>query len=206
MIKYLLIIVHLIFSLNCLAQFSSHEIKEIKSKLPKGVILEYDDVMGIIWVSSKGVNLSGGTTFPDDRRTFVKLYFGISKTDGIIKIKPLRIVNRIYNNGWIFFNKIYYLVGDKKDKKNGTTKTYQLEDNNTSRETKIGGWVTEKSDIVVNEDIRSFIDYVIESGKDVKVRFSGDEQYYEETSSGKSFVVDFQPLVNIYDKLKIDYQ
>lgn len=157
--------------------FSKDELKRINPLIQKGVKIKNDEHEGVSWIKSKNVDIVRSDTFNSSTAT-MSIYFGITKINGKVKVMPLRIVNTLNVDNWIFFDKISILYGTLKQKRNGTREKFTIYDDDTVRNAS-GGGVTEKSDVVVSDEVMLFLKAITSNPKPIHIRYSGKEKYYE---------------------------
>ena len=186
--------------------FSKDELKRINPLIQKGVKIKNDEHEGVSWIKSKNVDIVRSDTFNSSTAT-MSIYFGITKINGKVKIMPLRIVNTLNINNWIFFNKISILYGTLKQKRNGTREKFTIYDDDTVRNVN-GGGVTEKSDVVVSDEVMLFLKAITSNPKPIHIRYSGKEKYYEKFYGVflKKFSKKFLPVLDSYLALVKEFE
>lgn len=178
--------------------FTKDELKKINPLIQKGVKIKNDEHEGVSWIKSKNVDIVRSDTFSSASAT-MSIYFGVTKINGKVKIMPLRIVNTLNVSDWIFFNKISILYGTLKQKRDGTREKFTIYDDDTSRNVS-GGGVSEKSDIVVSDEILQFLKKMTSKPKPIHIRYSGKEKYYEKYYGVflKKFSKKIKPVLDTY--------
>lgn len=151
----------LLLTVICITSTNSYSQEEQKKLKLKGVIMQNDYHEKITWIRSKPIPLEQKDfTVSAYDVSYIQLYFGIYVEDSVQKITPIHIVNSYNNTNWIFFDEISYLLGSRKEVREHKGKTFKIHDADTKRD--VNGRVKEKSDVLVNADIKEFIKYVIE--------------------------------------------
>ena len=170
------------FSILCLIcinlSFSQEKPKE-NIKL-KGVLMENDYHNNITWFKSKPVPLVSKDFIVSTLNvSHMQIYFGMYKKDGKQKITPIHLVNKYKDSDWIFFDKISYLFGSRREVRAGKGKIFKIENIDTNKDVNRG--ISEKSDVVANENIIELIKYIIKTETDLNIRYtnSGKKQYVE---------------------------
>lgn len=178
--------------------FTKDELKKINPLIQKGVKIKNDEHEGVSWIKSKNVDIVRSDTFSSASAT-MSIYFGVTKINGKVKIMPLRIVNTLNVSDWIFFNKISILYGTLKQKRDGTREKFTIYDDDTSRNVS-GGGVSEKSDIMVSDEILQFLKKMTSNPKPIHIRYSGKEKYYEKYYGVflKKFSKKIKPVLDTY--------
>lgn len=178
------------------AQFDREHIKSIKKSLPRGLSMKVDQMEGVIWITSKKI-----LTRLSQEGNYIQFYFAISELG---KIGPLRIVNSITTDSWVFMNKATYLVGGSKMNKDGTQKRFEISLGDVYRNVNTSGSVTEKSDVSCSDDIIEFMKYQIEKRAFITIRYSGKESYIERPIFGGKAANIFAIALNAHEAYKKD--
>lgn len=151
------------------------EIKEDPIKL-KGVEVENDYHNNISWIKSKPIPLvSKDFTVNTYSVSYIQIYFGMYVKDGKQYITPIRLVNRYKDRDWIFFDEISYLLGNKKEIKEGKGVIFKINDNKTDKDVNKG--FSEYSDIPSNETAKSFIKYVLNNETGLNIRYTNSREH-----------------------------
>ncbi len=196
--KSILIILALTTLTIANAQFSRDSIKSIRKSLPKGVYMKVDQMEGVIWIKSKKIS-----TRLSEKGNYIQFYFAISESG---KIGPLRIVNSITTSSWVFMKKATYLVGGSKMNKAGEQKRFEISLGDVYRKVNTGGSVTEKSDVICNDEIIQFMQYQIKKRAFITIRYSGKESYIERPIFGGKAASIFAIVLDAYEKYKEESQ
>jgi hypothetical protein len=192
------------FSILCLICFNltfSQEKTEEPIKL-KGVSMENDYHNNITWIKSKPIPLvSKDFSVSALDITHMQIYFGMYMEDGKQKITPIRLINKYRDSDWIFFDQISYLFGTRKEVRAGKGTVFKIEDIDTDRNVNRG--VSEKSDIVADENVTNLIKYIIENETDLNIRYTdSDKSQYVELKvpkGTKKLQKHFKALIESYD-------
>lgn len=177
------------------------EIKEDPIKL-KGVEVENDYHNNISWIKSKPIPLvSKDFTVNTYSVSYIQIYFGMYVKDGKQYITPIRLVNRYKDRDWIFFDEISYLLGNKKEIKEGKGVIFKINDNKTDKDVNKG--VSEYSDIPSNETAKSFIKYVLNNETGLNIRYTNSREHkYVEINvpeGTKKLQKHFKVLIDYYN-------
>jgi len=177
------------------------EIKEDPIKL-KGVEVENDYHNNISWIKSKPIPLvSKDFTVNTYSVSYIQIYFGMYVKDGKQYITPIRLVNRYKDRDWIFFDEISYLLGNKKEIKEGKGVIFKINDNETDKDVNKG--VSEYSDIPSNETAKSFIKYVLNNETGLNIRYTNSREHkYVEINvpeGTKKLQKHFKVLIDYYN-------
>lgn len=177
------------------------ETKEDPIKL-KGVEVENDYHNNISWIKSKPIPLvSKDFTVNTYSVSYIQIYFGMYVKDGKQYITPIRLVNRYKDRDWIFFDEISYLLGNKKEIKEGKGVIFKINDNETDKDVNKG--ISEYSDIPSNETAKSFIKYVLNNETGLNIRYTNSREYkYVEINvpeGTKKLQKHFKTLINYYN-------
>ena len=189
-----------ILCLICVNLTFSQEKSQERIKL-KGVLMENDYHNNITWIKSKPVPLvSKDFSVSATNVTHMQIYFGMYMQDSIQKITPIRLVNKYRDSDWIFFDKISYLFGTRKEVRAGKGKTFKIENLETDRNVNRG--VSEKSDIAADENVKDLIRYIIENETGLNIRYTdSDKSQYVELNvpkGTKKLQKDFKALIDAY--------
>lgn len=181
----------------------SQETKEEPLRL-KGVEMENDYHENITWIKSKPVALvSKDFLVSAYEVTYIQIYFGMYMKDGKQFMTPIRLVNKYRDRDWIFFDEVSYLLGNRKEVRAGKGKIFKVTDKETNTEVSRG--ISEKSDIVANEDAVAFIKYVLDNETGLNIRYTStrNNKYVElDVPDGtKKLQKHFKPLIEYYNLL-----
>lgn len=177
------------------------ETKEDPIKI-KGVEVENDYHNNISWIKSKPIPLvSKDFTVNTYSVSYIQIYFGMYVKDGKQYITPIRLVNRYKDRDWIFFDEISYLLGNKKEIKEGKGVIFKINDNETDKDVNKG--ISEYSDIPSNETAKSFIKYVLNNETGLNIRYTNSREHkYVEINvpeGTKKLQKHFKTLINYYN-------
>jgi len=202
----------LLLTVFCLTSiFSNAQEKPLKLK---GVIMENDYHEKITWIKSKPIPLDEKDfTVSTYDVSYIQLYFGLYMKDGKQQITPIHIVNSYNQTKWIFFDEISYLLGSRKEVRAGKGISFKLYDKDTN--TNVDGRVTEKSDVLINDEIKKFIKYIIEkpvTRMEIRYKNNRESKVFDlKVNKGtKLLKKHFTTFINAYnqvvDKLKVGYK
>ena len=194
------------------AQESETELKQTETQKPiklKGVIVENDYHENISWIKSKPVALVNKDFLIDGSQvTHIQIYFGLYVKDGKQYMTPIHLVNKYKSQDWIFFNQISYLFGNRKDVRMGKGKIFKITDDDTNKNVSLG--VSEKSDIVADENVKDLIKYILENETDLNIRYtnSNKSEYVELDVPGgtKKLQKQFKVLIDAYNQINEAYK
>ena len=120
--------------------------------------------------------------------------------DSIQKITPIRLVNKYRDSDWIFFDKISYLFGTRKEVRSGKGKIFKIENLETDRNVNRG--VSEKSDVAADDNIKDLIRYIIKNETGLNIRYTdSDKSQYVELNvpkGTKKLQKNFKALIDAY--------
>lgn len=189
--------------LSCSMASFSQEKKEEPIRL-KGVEMENDYHENITWIKSKPVALvSKDFLVSAYEVTYIRIYFGMYLKDGKQHITPIRLINKYRDSDWIFFDEISYLLGSRKEVRAGQGKVFKVTDKETDTEVSRG--ISEKSDIVANEEAIAFIKYVLGNDTGLNIRYTSNRnnKYVElDVPNGtEKLQKHFKPLIEYYNLL-----
>lgn len=194
----------LLLSLVC---FLGANILKAQEKLKlKGVLMTNDYHKKISWIKSKPTPLvNKDFSVSANSVKNIQIYFGAEMVDGKQVIMPIRLVNNYFDSNWIFFDEVSYLLGGRKEIRQGKGVVFKIKDNETTRNT-ISGRVNEESDIKAIGEAKEFIKYVIdneETGLIVRYIDNSKNQYVDvKVPKGtKQLKKHFQALVLAYKQL-----
>lgn len=181
----------------------AQETKEEPIKL-KGVEVENDYHSNISWIKSKPIPLvSKDFTVSPYSVTYIQIYFGMYVKDGKQFMTPIRLVNRYRDSDWIFFDEVSYLLGSRKDIRAGKGVVFKITDTDTNRDVNKG--ISEKSDVVADENAINFIKYVLNNETGLNIRYTNnrDNKYVEiDVPDGtKKLQKHFKTLIDYYNQL-----
>jgi len=181
----------------------SQETKEEPIKL-KGVEVENDYHNNISWIKSKPISLvSKDFTVSPYSVTYIQIYFGMYVKDGKQFMTPIRLVNRYRDSDWIFFDEVSYLLGSRKDVRAGKGVIFKVTDTETNKDVNKG--ISEKSDVLADENAISFIKYVLNNETGLNIRYTNnrDNKYVEiDVPDGtKKLQKHFKTLIDYYNQL-----
>lgn len=181
----------------------SQETKEEPIKL-KGVEVENDYHNNISWIKSKPISLvSKDFTVSSYSVTYIQIYFGMYVKDGKQFMTPIRLVNRYRDSDWIFFDEVSYLLGSRKDVRAGKGVIFKVTDTETNKDVNKG--ISEKSDVLADENAISFIKYVLNNETGLNIRYTNnrDNKYVEiDVPDGtKKLQKHFKTLIDYYNQL-----
>lgn len=195
----------------CLTSIFSNAQEKQKPLKLKGVIMENDYHEKITWIKSKPIPLDEKDfTVSTYDVSYIQLYFGLYMKNGKQQMTPIHIVNSYNQTKWIFFDEISYLLGSRKEVRAGKGILYKLYDKDTN--TDVGGRVTEKSDVLINDEVKKFIKYIIkEPVTRMEIRYKNNREskvFDLKVNKGtKLLKKHFTTFVNAYnqvvDKLKV---
>lgn len=179
----------------------AQETKEEPIKL-KGVEVENDYHNNISWIKSKPIPLvSKDFTVSPYSVTYIQIYFGMYVKDGKQYMTPIRLVNKYRDSDWIFFDEVSYLLGSRKDVRAGKGVVFKVTDKETDRDVNKG--ISEKSDILADENAINFIKYVLinETGLNIRYTNNRDNKYVEiDVPDGtKKLQKHFKTLIDYYN-------
>jgi hypothetical protein len=197
------------FSILCLIcvnlTFSQEKAQE-RIKL-KGVLMENDYHNNITWIKPKPVPLvSKDFSVGATNVTHMQIYFGMYMQDSVQKITPIRLVNKYKDNDWIFFDKISYLFGTRKEVRAGKGKIFKIENLETDRNVNRG--ISEKSDIAADDNVKNLIKYIIETGLNIRYTDSDKSQYVELNvpKGTKRLQKSFKALIDSYELMNEKFE
>lgn len=181
----------------------AQETKEEPIKL-KGVEVENDYHNNISWIKSKPIPLvSKDFTVSPYSVTYIQIYFGMYVKDGKQFMTPIRLVNRYRDSDWIFFDEVSYLLGSRKDVRAGKGVVFKITDTETNRNVNKG--ISEKSDVVADENAINFIKHVLNNETGLNIRYTNnrDSKYIElDVPDGtKKLQKHFKTLIDYYNQL-----
>lgn len=181
----------------------AQETKEEPIKL-KGVEVENDYHNNISWIKSKPIPLvSKDFTVSPYSVTYIQIYFGMYVKDGKQFMTPIRLVNRYRDSDWIFFDEVSYLLGSRKDVRAGKGVVFKITDTDTNRDVNKG--ISERSDVVADENAINFIKYVLNNETGLNIRYTNnrDNKYVEiDVPDGtKKLQKHFKTLIDYYNQL-----
>lgn len=190
-----------IISTMLLTSSFAQETKEEPIKL-KGVEVENDYHNNISWIKSKPIPLvSKDFTVSPYSVTYIQIYFGMYVKDGKQYMTPIRLVNKYRDSDWIFFDEVSYLLGSRKDVRAGKGVVFKVTDKETDRDVNKG--ISEKSDILADENAINFIKYVLnnETGLNIRYTSNRDNKYVEiDVPDGtKKLQKHFKTLIDYYN-------
>ena len=179
----------------------AQETKEEPIKL-KGVEVENDYHNNISWIKSKPIPLvSKDFTVSPYSVTYIQIYFGMYVKDGKQYMTPIRLVNKYRDSDWIFFDEVSYLLGSRKDVRAGKGVVFKVTDKVTDRDVNKG--ISEKSDILADENAINFIKYVLNNETGLNIRYTNnrDNKYVEiDVPDGtKKLQKHFKTLIDYYN-------
>ncbi len=179
----------------------AQETKEEPIKL-KGVEVENDYHNNISWIKSKPIPLvSKDFTVSPYSVTYIQIYFGMYVKDGKQYMTPIRLVNKYRDSDWIFFDEVSYLLGSRKDVRAGKGVVFKVTDKETDRDVNKG--ISEKSDILADENAINFIKYVLNNETGLNIRYTNnrDNKYVEiDVPDGtKKLQKHFKTLIDYYN-------
>lgn len=179
----------------------AQETKEEPIKL-KGVEVENDYHNNISWIKSKPIPLvSKDFTVSPYSVTYIQIYFGMYVKDGKQYMTPIRLVNKYRDNDWIFFDEISYLLGSRKDVRAGKGVVFKVSDKET--DTDVNKGISEKSDILADENAINFIKYVLNNETGLNIRYTNNRnnKYVEiDVPDGtKKLQKHFKTLIDYYN-------
>ncbi len=160
----------------------------------------------ISWVKSKPTPLvSKDFTVNANSVKNIQIYFGAKMVDGKQVIMPIRLVNNYFDKNWIFFDEVSYLLGTRKEIRQGKGIVFKIKDKETTRNT-IGVGVNEVSDIEAIGEAEKLIRYVIdnkETGLVVRYIDNDKNQYVDvKVPKGtKRLKKHFKALIKAYNQL-----
>ncbi len=172
----------------------------------KGVLMTNDYHEKISWIKSKPTPLvNKDFTVNANSVKNIQIYFGAKMVDGKQVIMPIRLVNNYFDKNWIFFDEVSYLLGTRKEIRQGRGVVFKIKDKETIRKT-TGVGVNEVSDIKAIEEAEKFIRYVIdnkETGLVVRYIDNDKNQYVDvKVPKGtKKLKKHFKALINAYNQL-----
>ncbi|GFD92209.1 hypothetical protein KUL156_41740 [Alteromonas sp. KUL156] len=172
----------------------------------KGVLMTNDYHKKITWVKSKPTPLvKKDFTVGANSVKNIQIYFGAKMEDGKQIIMPIRLVNNYFDTSWIFFDEVSYLLGSRKEIRQGKGVVFKIKDKETTRNT-IGVEVHEQSDIEAIGEAKEFIKYVLENEETgLIVRYiDNDKGQYVDVKvpkGTKKLKKHFIALVESYNKL-----
>jgi hypothetical protein len=181
----------------------AQETKEEPIKL-KGVEVENDYHNNISWIKSKPIPLvSKDFTVSSYSVTYIQIYFGMYVKDGKQFMTTIRLVNRYRDSDWIFFDEVSYLLGSRKDVRAGKGVVFKITDTDTNRDVNKG--ISEKSDVLADENAINFIKYVLNNETGLNIRYTNnrDNKYVElDVPDGtKKLQKHFKTLIDYYNQL-----
>lgn len=190
-----------IISTMLLTSSFAQETKEEPIKL-KGVEVENDYHNNISWIKSKPIPLvSKDFTVSPYSVTYIQIYFGMYVKDGKQYMTPIRLVNKYRDSDWIFFDEVSYLLGSRKDVRAGKGVVFKVTDKET--DTDVNKGISEKSDILADENAINFIKYVLnnETGLNIRYTSNRDNKYVEiDVPDGtKKLQKHFKTLIDYYN-------
>ncbi len=190
-----------IISTMLLTSSFAQETKEEPIKL-KGVEVENDYHNNISWIKSKPIPLvSKDFTVSPYSVTYIQIYFGMYVKDGKQYMTPIRLVNKYRDSDWIFFDEVSYLLGSRKDVRAGKGVVFKVTDKETDRDVNKG--ISEKSDILADENAINFIKYVLNNETGLNIRYTNnrDNKYVEiDVPDGtKKLQKHFKTLIDYYN-------
>ena len=179
----------------------AQETKEEPIKL-NGVEVENDYHNNISWIKSKPIPLvSKDFTVSPYSVTYIQIYFGMYVKDGKQYMTPIRLVNKYRDSDWIFFDEVSYLLGSRKDVRAGKGVVFKVTDKETDRDVNKG--ISEKSDILTDENAINFIKYVLNNETGLNIRYTNnrDNKYVEiDVPDGtKKLQKHFKTLIDYYN-------
>lgn len=190
-----------IITIMLLTSSFAQETKEEPIKL-KGVEVENDYHNNISWIKSKPIPLvSKDFTVSPYSVTYIQIYFGMYVKDGKQYMTPIRLVNKYRDSDWIFFDEVSYLLGSRKDVRAGKGVVFKVTDKETDRDVNKG--ISEKSDILADENAINFIKYVLNNETGLNIRYTNnrDNKYVEiDVPDGtKKLQKHFKTLIDYYN-------
>ncbi len=190
-----------IISTMLLTSSFAQETKEEPIKL-KGVEVENDYHNNISWIKSKPIPLvSKDFTVSPYSVTYIQIYFGMYVKDGKQYMTPIRLVNKYRDSDWIFFDEVSYLLGSRKDVRAGKGVVFKVTDKET--DTDVNKGISEKSDILADENAINFIKYVLNNETGLNIRYTNnrDNKYVEiDVPDGtKKLQKHFKTLIDYYN-------
>ncbi|WP_152640731.1 hypothetical protein [Flavobacterium sp. 316] len=196
-----------IYSILLTFMFSISLYSQDKKEEPlrlKGVEMENDYHENITWIKSKPVSLvSKDFLVSAYDVTHIQIYFGMYMKDGKQHMTPIRLINKYRDSDWIFFDEVSYLLGSRKEVRAGQGKVFKITDKETNTEVSKG--ISEKSDVVTNEDAIAFIKYVLanETGLNIRYTSTRNSKYVELNvpDGTKKLQKHFKPLIEYYNLL-----
>ena len=172
----------------------------------KGVLMTNDYHEKKTWIKSKPTPLvNKDFTVSANSVKNIQIYFGAKMVDGKQVIMPIRLVNNYFDTSWIFFDEVSYLLGSRKEVRQGKGVVFKIKDKETTRNT-IGVEVNEVSDIKAVQQAKDFIKHVLDSKETgLTVRYINNEknQYIDvKVPKGtKKLKKHFKALVKAYNQL-----
>lgn len=188
------------FVLTIFTSFSQERIKL------KGVLMTNDYHEKTSWIKSKPTPLvKKDFTVNANSVTNIQIYFGAKMVDGKQVIMPIRLVNNYFAKNWIFFDEVSYLLGSRKEIRQGKGVVFKIKDNDTTRDN-LSYEVHEQSDIKANGEAEKFVKYVLnskETGLTVRYIDSDKNQYVDVIvpKGTKKLKKHFKALVDAYNQL-----
>lgn len=154
----------------CFTYAQNSDDKPIKLK---GVEVENDYHNNISWIKSKPIPLvSKDFTVSAYSVTYIQIYFGMYVKEGKQFMTPIRLVNRYRDSDWIFFDEVSYLLGSRKDVRAGKGVVFKVTDTDTNRDVNRG--ISEKSDVLADENAINFIKYVLNNETGLNIRYTNN--------------------------------
>lgn len=191
----------LAFATLCFTYAQNSDDKPIKLK---GVEVENDYHNNISWIKSKPIPLvSKDFTVSAYSVTYIQIYFGMYVKEGKQFMTPIRLVNRYRDSDWIFFDEVSYLLGSRKDVRAGKGVVFKVTDTDTNRDVNRG--ISEKSDVLADENAINFIKYVLNNETGLNIRYTNNREnkYVELDVPGgtKKLQNHFKTLIDYYNQL-----
>lgn len=193
-------IILLVTTVCCLNTFGQEKLRL------KGVVMNNNYHKKITWIKSKPTPLEKKDfTVRADMVSNIQIYFGGKMVDGKQVIMPIRLVNNFFDKNWIFFDEVSYLLGSRKEIRQGKGVVFNVKDDDTVRNT-VGVRVHEKSDVEAVGQAKAFIKYVLESeetGLTVRYLDTDKNQYVDvKVPNGtKKLKKHFKALIKAYNQL-----
>lgn len=193
-------------SLLCLKLHSQEKEEPIKLK---GVLVTNDYHENMSWIKSKPVALVKKDFTKNALEVkYIQLYFGLKVVDGKQTMTAIHLVNNYKDRDWIFFDEVSYLLGNRKEVKQGKGKVFKIKDDDTRRNVNNG--VSEYSDVLAIGEAKEFIKYVLENddtGLNIRYLDTSKNLYREVEVPGgtKKIKKHFQALIDAYNKINEAY-
>lgn len=196
--KYFLFALVLSISTSAFSQFSRDQIKNIKSKLPKGLSMEVDQFNGLIWIKHKDISAENSFLGQTSSYFTYGVYFGI-REDGTTT--PMRFKGHYWASSWLFIKETIFIVGMKPENQ----ERFKIACAQGNTEVHSGGNISEYIDCVLTDEGRKLVDHIADVGGYIQIQVQGDAKKNNFTMLGGRAQKNFKTILDYYDSLqKVD--